>query len=247
MSSKIYCYIILIVLVASPKAFSNSLCEGGFSKVFSYVKHEIEAMGLKFRKNTRSFSPPPPTSLLKELQMDSTRVRFSFSTYHFVKLEYGDSRFLQKEYLYENFLEETNHLMRDIGDSYYWSRYVPKKRREMGDEYLDYDGQFVIGFAIRLKSSHSDRFGYFYHRIHWDSGARDKKLDRGTIKEIFTKIYGGSPEAIAAEFQSKYVEGGDVSRAEVDRFIAPFLWDDVKAEQVKRVILRILRRRGHVF
>ena len=247
MSSKISYYIILIVLVASPKAFSNSLCEGGFSKVLSYVKHEMEAMGLKFRKNTGSFSPPPPTSLLKELQMRDTQVRFSFSTYHSVKLEYGDSRLLQREYLYEDFLEEKSHTMRDIGDSYYWSRYVPEKKRGMGDEYLDYNGQFVIGFAIRLQSSHPDRFGYFYHRIHWDSGARDKKLDQGTIKEIFTKIYGGSPEAITMEFQSKYVEGGDVSRAEVDKLITPFLRDDVKAEQVKGIILRILQRRGHTF
>lgn len=246
MSSKIYCYIILMILVASPKAFSNSPCEGAFSKALSYVKHEMEAMGLKFRKNTRSFSPSPSTSLLKELQMESTRIRFSFSTYHSVKLEYGDSRFLQKEYLYEDFLEETNHSMRNIGDSYYWSRYVPRRKRPT-ERYIDYTGQFVIGFAIKLQSSHPDRSGYFYHRIHWDSGAKDKKLDPETVRAIFTKIYGASPEAIATEFQSKYIEGGDVSRAEVDKLIAPFLQDDVKAEQVKRVILRMLQRRGHTF
>ena len=247
MSFKISYYVILIILAASPKAFSNSLCEGIFSNPFSYIKREMGMMGAKFWRHTplRPLSPPPSTNLLKELQ--GTQVQFSFSTYHSVKLEYGDSRFLQREYLYEDFLEEANHLMRDIGDSYYWSRYVPIRTR-VGEQYVDYGGQFVIGFAIRLQSSHPDRFGYFYHRIHWPSNARNKTLDSGIIREIFTKVYDGhSPETVATKFQNKYVEGGDVARAEVDRFIVPFLQEDVKSEQVKRVILRVLQRRSHIF
>ena len=171
MSFKISYYIILIFLVASPKAFSNSLCEGVFSKTLSYVKSEMEAIGLKFWRDTPPL-PVPSTSLLKELDSRDTQVRFSFSTYHSIRLEYGDSRFLQREYLYEDFFEEANHSMRNIGDSYYWSRYVPRRKRP-SERYLDYSGQFVIGFAIKLESPKPDRSGYFYHRIHWDSYAKD--------------------------------------------------------------------------
>ena len=74
-----------------------------------------------------------------------------------------------------------------------------------------------------------------------------KKLSPETVREIFTKIYGDSPEKIAKEFQSRYIKGDDVARAEVDKLIAPFLQDDVKAEQVKGIILRTLQRGGHVF
>lgn len=223
-----------------PKAFSNSLCESMFSKIF-------KAMGLPQKKNT--LPPPPPTSLLNDFNTQSTQgkqVRFSFSTYHFTKLEYGDGRFLREEYLYEDFFEEKNHSMRNIGDSYYWSRYLPKKKKIVPD-HLGHMGQFVIGFAVKLEGSYPDRPGYFYHRIHWDSNARDKKMNPEAVREIFEKIYNDSPEKIATEFQIKFIEGGDMARAEVDRLIVPFLQDKAKAEHAKRVILRVLQRRGSNF
>ena len=102
----LYYYVILIFLIISPYAFSASSCESIFSKVLSFIRGEA--------KNTPQL-PPPPTSILIELRQKSTQVHSSFSTYHAMKLEYGDSRFLQREYIYEDFFEEANHLMKNIG------------------------------------------------------------------------------------------------------------------------------------
>ena len=80
-----------------------------------------------------------------------------------------------------------------------------------------------------------------------DSGARDKKLNRETIRKIFTEIYQEFPEIIATEFQSEFIKGGNVSRKEVDRLIVPFLNEGEKAGQIKQIILRVLQRRGNQF
>lgn len=230
----LYYYVILVFLIISPYTFSASLCENAFSRVLSFIRGEV--------KNTPR-SPLPSTSILVELKEEYTQVYSSFSTYHVMKLEYGESRFLKKEYVYEDFFEEANHSMQNIGDSYYWSRYVPKRAGE--DEIdLSHSGQFVIGFAIRLASAYPDRPGYFYHRIHWDSNARNEPLREERVKEIFTKIYGASPEIIATEFQSEFIKGGNASREEVDKLIVPFLNEGEKAGQIKQIILRVLQRRG---
>ena len=235
----LYYYVILFFLIISPYAFSASLCENAFSKALSFIRGEA--------KNTPQFLPPS-TSILVELRQKSTQIYSSFSTYHTIKLEYGDSRFLQREYIYEDFFEEANHAMTNVGDSYYWSRYIPRRIKKGEEHLFSYNsGQFIIGFAIRLVSSHLDRSGYFYHRIHWDSDARNEKLNRETIRKIFTGIYQKFPEIIATEFQSEFIKGGNVSSKEVDRLIVPFLNEGEKAGQIKQIVLKVLQRRGNRF
>ena len=237
---KKFYYIFLVSLTFNPQAFSNSFCKDTFSKILYFIKGETRGLG---RPASQFF--PPPTNLLEELSVRATQVYSSFLTYHFVRLEYGDSRVLQNEYIYKDFFEEANHSMLNIGDSYYWSRYVPKKNKRSG-RHIVYSGQFILGFAIKLQSAHpSITSGYFYHRIHWESGARDKQIDQETIKEIFTNIYNGSPEKAVKEFQAEFIKGGDIARKEVDRFIVPFLYSSTKAKKVKEIILTVLQKKGY--
>ena len=195
--------------------------------------------------------PPPSTNILTELSQKSTQVQSSINVYSQEGMvDYGESERI--DYLYGNIYDtlEIKDLEKGSSSSVYWSRYVPRRVRRDEDRSLQYEGQFIIGFGKIFRApeeqSIKGRFSYWYHRIHWDSGAREMpQLDQKTIRQIFTEIYGGEPEKIATEFQRQYAKERS-SRGRIDlavRYIfSPFLSSDRK-EQIKQIVLRILQER----
>ena len=231
---KLYC-IILIFLLASPPAFSVPSCERGF---LSFMRNESGAFRWKFWEKPL----PPSTSILRELSQRDVEVRSSISAYNAHMIDYHE---VSIEW-YQNVYSSVQGLqdLRGIGSSYYWGGYVQKRpgRYEKPSEVME--GKFIIGFGMLVKGqTHSDRAGHFYHRIHWDSGARGKALDSETVKQIFTEIYGGKPEEVITDFQMQFINR-ETHEEVRDGFIYPFLRKGKREEEVKQTVLRVLQERG---
>ena len=238
----------LIFLLSGPKAFSASFCEDFFSKTASFIRGESGAVRWKFWQNP----PPPPTDILTELSQKSTQVESSINVYS----KMGMNDFVSSneiEYLYGHVhnIPEIKDLRADpSASSTYWSRYVPRRVRHGEDRSLQYKGQFIIGFGKLFyapeERSMKTRTSYWYHRIHWDSGARDMpQLDQKTIRQIFTEIYGGEPEKIVTEFQRQYVKENHSKITESEkRYIFPLISLEGR-EQIKQTVLRILQERDN--
>ena len=185
---------------------------------------------------------PPSTDILTELNEESTKVESTITAYP-SRFRYYNEIPLMSEYLENDLAEEeqlsSHHL--GVGASYYWSQYVPRTTRD-NKKHPSGDGKFIIGCVIKVKNR--GRYTAWYHRIHWNSGARDKKLDAETIKQIFTELYEGPPETVIPELQDRMNKlSGDALSKELNEFVIPFI-DNEGIERVKQTVKKIVQERG---
>lgn len=193
--------------------------------------------------------PPPSTNILTELSQKNIQVQSSINVYSKEGMvDFGENERIN--YLYENIYNapEIKDLETGSSSSVYWGRYVPRRVRQDEDRSLQYKGQFIIGFGKIFRApeeqSIKGRFSYWYHRIHWDSGAREMpQLDQETIRHIFTEIYGGEPEKIVTEFQRQYANSfREKIELEIRYISSPFISRE-REEQIKQTVLKILQER----
>ena len=98
---------------------------------------------------------------------------------------------------------------------------------------------------MKVKSAYPKRPGFFHHRTHWESRARDKKLDQETIKQIFRELYGEVPEEAVTKFQEEHIAGTEEAIEEAKRnFVYPFVFDAETRKQVKQIVRRVVQERG---
>ena len=215
------------------------LKQAGFSKEERRKLMKAGVVGWKFWKKSKM---RPPTDIVDELNEKSTKVLSRISAYRVSMIEFGNEIF-SSDQNYPDFFENNNHNMRSIGDSYYWTRYIPRSPKR-GEKAPPDDGQFIIGFAIRVKSGYSARNGWWYHRLHWKSRARDKQMNQEAIKEIFQEIYGGKPEEVITNLQDKYLSGKQAVEEVERHFIFPFIFDPQKKQEVTEIVQRAVNKRG---
>lgn len=204
--------------------------------------------------------PPPSTHILTELNQESTQIESSIDIYSKNGMtDYASGQSAESlERLYGNRLDISEIKALEAGDSpvssIYWSKYEPRIVKPGEDPSLQYRGRFTIGFGKQFVSPEernmASRPGYWYHHIHWDSGARDMpQLDQETIKQIFKEIYEGEPEKIVTTFQRQYVkEERDSSSSRTTKAEKEYLFplvDRNRIEQIKQIVLRILKERGY--
>ena len=190
--------------------------------------------------------PPPATDILTELNEEGTEVESTITAYPFKWVHYNEIPLISEYLRGEDIFAEGNRLLSSglrVGASSYWSQYVPRKTRD-NKKHPSGGGKFIISCAIIVENS--GRYPTWYHRIHWNSGARDKKLNKETIKQIFTELYGGPPETVIPALQERMNKssGKEQLDDEVYGFITPFIYDDEGIKQVKQTVRKIIQERG---
>lgn len=220
------------------------LRQAGFSREEAKKLMKDGVAGWKFWKKTPP--PPPSTNVLTELSQESTKTESSLSVYHHGMRDFVYDGDIDR--VYESvFRTPEIEGMLDKHDGIFWGRYVPRKpdRGEKPSDVVDKKGKFIIGFGIPVKGQlRSDRAGHWIHRIHWDSGARDTpELDPETVRRIFERLYGGNLRKVITQTQAQYLQENPDTGEVVKKVIVPFIFDDAKKAEVKKIVLEVLRER----